>query len=291
MQPLRRFDLDASIIFSDILVIPQAMNMEVQMVPKKGPVFPNPLLSPSDLERIDMEPNVAEKLKYVYDAISLTRIEIGGKCPLFGFTGAPWTLMAYMIEGGGSNTHSKAKKWLYEYESASIKLLKALANICVDYLVCQAQAGAQLLQVFESHAGALNLELSEKFTLPVLKFIATEVKKRLGSDAVPIAIFCRGGFFMNHHFADSEYDIVQIDWTVDIDDAKRKLKGKTLQGNMDPCYLYASKEEIKSAAYELVKSFSGFPHIANLGHGIYQDTDPDKLGVFIDSIHEASQRE
>ena len=161
MQPLRRFDLDASIIFSDILVIPQAMNMEVKMVPGKGPVFPEPLVDPVDLgfgchrqchqtrvifrlktsvvvfvdkppkDKIELKPNVSEKLKYVYDAITLTRKEINGQCPLFGFTGAPWTLMAYMIEGGGSNTHSKAKKWLYQHPEKSRELLDALVEICI----------------------------------------------------------------------------------------------------------------------------------------------------------------
>jgi len=290
MQPLRRFDLDASIIFSDILVIPQAMNMEVKMVPGKGPVFPEPLVDPEDLDKIELKPNVSEKLKYVYDAITLTRKEINGQCPLFGFTGAPWTLMAYMIEGGGSNTHSKAKKWLYQHPEKSHELLDALVEICIDYLVCQVRAGAQLLQVFESHGGALNRELSREFTVPGLKRIATEVKKRLGPDAVPMSIFARGGFFINEDFVDSDYDIIQLDWTVDVKSAKETLKGKTLQGNMDPCYLYAPKNEIEKAAIELVENFRGVPHIANLGHGIYQDTDPDKLKVFIDTVHAASSK-
>ena len=204
LQPLRRFDLDASIIFSDIMVVPQAMDLECIMVPGKGPTFPKPLIGPECLDRINLSPDVNKSLNYVYEAITLTRHRIEGKCPLFGFCGAPWTLMGYMIEGGGSKTHSKAKKWLYQHEEASNKLLDALTNICIEFLVGQANAGAQCLQVFESHADALTPELFRKYTYKRLNRIASEVKKRLGSKAVPMSIMCKGGHFMNKHFVQSE---------------------------------------------------------------------------------------
>ena len=151
LQPIRRFPLDAAIIFSDILVVPQALGMTVQMKPGVGPVFDKPLLTPEDMEAL-VSPDVKMALKYVYDAITLTRQKLEGKVPLIGFTGAPWTLMSYMIEGGGSKTQSKAKKWLYHFTEASHKLLSLLTEVCVDYLVEQVRAGAQLLQVFESNA-------------------------------------------------------------------------------------------------------------------------------------------
>jgi uroporphyrinogen decarboxylase len=166
------------------------------MVPGKGPTFTSPLDNPEDLDKINLSPDVNKVLQYVYDAITLTRKTIGGKQPLFGFVGAPWTLMAYMVEGGGSKTYSKvilvcwysikdilqAKKWLYQYPEASEKLLNALTTVCIDFLVGQARAGAQVLQVFESHADALSPELFHKFTLKLLKRIATEVKSKLGKN-------------------------------------------------------------------------------------------------------------
>jgi len=289
MQPLRRFDLDASIIFSDIMVIPQAMEMECVMVPGKGPTFTSPLDSPEDLDKINLSPDVNKVLQYVYDAITLTRKTIGGKQPLFGFVGAPWTLMAYMVEGGGSKTYSKAKKWLYQYPEASEKLLDALTTVCIEFLVGQARAGAQVLQVFESHADALSPELFHKFTLKLLKRIATEVKSKLGKDSPPVSIFCKGGHFMNKEFVHSEYDIIQVDWTISREQIL-ELKSKVVQGNLDPCQLYAPKEEIENATREMLKKFEGVRHIANLGHGIYPDTDPDHLRTYIDAVHKETQK-
>jgi len=288
LQPLRRFDLDCSIIFSDIMVVPQAMELECIMVPGKGPTFPKPLEGPECLDRINLSPDVKTSLKYVYDAITLTRKRIEGQCPLFGFCGAPWTLMAYMTEGGGSKTYSKAKKWLYQHEEASNKLLDAITNTCIEFLIEQANAGAQLLQVFESHADALTPELFERYTQKRLKFIASEVKRRLGDKAVPMSIFCKGAHFMNNSFLDSEYDIIQVDWTITADQISQ-LKGKVVQGNLDPCQLYAPKDEIKTSTRKMLQKFKNQRHIANLGHGIYPDTDPEHLRAYIDAVHEISQ--
>lgn len=288
LQPLRRFDLDASIIFSDIMVVPQAMDLECVMVKGKGPTFPEPLEGPQCLDRINLTPDVKTSLKYVYEAITLTRHRIEGKVPLFGFCGAPWTLMGYMIEGGGSKTHSKAKKWLYQHEEASNKLLDALTNICIEFLVEQVNAGAQCLQVFESHADALTPELFEKFTVGRLKKIAKEVKHRLGTKAVPIGIFCKGGHFMNKCFVDSEYDIIQVDWTLTSEQLK-ELSDKVIQGNLDPCQLYAPRDELAKAAEKMCAKFVNHRHIANLGHGIYPDTDPEHLRTYIDTVHQTTQ--
>ena len=192
LQPLQRYDLDAAIIFSDILVVPQALGMEVLMKPGVGPVFPNPLKSPEDIETLEHGDKTLPRLQYVFDAITLTRQKLEGKVPLLGFTGAPWTLMSYMIEGGGSKTQSKAKAWLYTYPSASHKVLQMLTDVNIEYLVQQVKAGAQMLQVFESHAEYLGKDLFDEFALPYLRQIAQKVKAKLaeqGLDVVPMVSF------------------------------------------------------------------------------------------------------
>lgn len=184
LMPIERYDLDAAIIFSDILVIPQALGMEVLMKPTVGPVLPNPLIDPSLISTLNGD-NIAEKLKYVGEAITLTRKELNGRVPLIGFAGAPWTIMSYMIEGGGSKTLSKAKKWLYKYPTESMQLLNIITDATIDYLEMQVKAGAQLLQVFESNCEYLNPNLFQKFAVPALKRIITELRYRLHRDGVP----------------------------------------------------------------------------------------------------------
>ena len=185
--------MDAAIIFSDILVIPQALGMKVEMKPGVGPVFDKPLVTPGDIDSLTL-PDVNTVLKYVFDAITLTRHKLEGKVPLIGFTGAPWTLMSYMVEGGGSKTQSKAKKWLYQHPEASLKLLKIITDVNVDYLVGQVRAGAQLLQVFESNAEYLGPVEFSKFALPCLIDINRRVKEKLvteGLDLVPMTVFAK----------------------------------------------------------------------------------------------------
>ena len=192
-RTLRRFDLDAAIIFSDILVVPQALGMKVEMKAGVGPVFDNPLAVPDDMDALVL-PDVKTVLKYVFDAITLTRHKLEGRVPLIGFTGAPWTLMSYMIEGGGSKTLSKAKKWLYQHPEASHKLLEMITDVNVDYLVEQVRAGAQLLQVFESNAEYLGAEEFRRFALPCLVKINRRVKQRLASEGlevVPMTVFAK----------------------------------------------------------------------------------------------------
>jgi len=291
LQPIRRFPLDAAIIFSDILVIPQALGMIVQMKPGVGPVFDKPLVVPEDMDQL-VKPDVKQALKYVYDAITLTRHKLEGKVPLIGFTGAPWTLMAYMIEGGGSKTQSKAKKWLYQHPEASHRLLSLLTTVCVDYLVEQVRAGAQLLQVFESNAEYLGAEQFNTFALPYLEKICKDVKSKLADEkleVVPMTVFAKGGHYALESLSKSGYDTVGLDWTID-PVISRKIVGDkvTLQGNLDPCALYGSKSDIEEAAKKLCDKFGSQRWIANLGHGIYPDVDPDHLGVYITSIQKYS---
>ncbi|XP_015601481.1 uroporphyrinogen decarboxylase isoform X3 [Cephus cinctus] len=244
LQPIRRFDLDASIIFSDILVIPQAMGLVVEMRPGVGPVLPDPLSDPSHISRL-VRPDVEKVLGYVADAITLTRQGLQGKVPLIGFTGAPWTLMGYMIQGGGSSTMAQARSWLYKYPEASHKLLQLLTDIIIDYLVMQIKAGAQT--IFPKGATLKSLEMLAK---------------------------------------DGDYEVIGLDWTVDPAEARKRLgPNVTLQGNMDPCALYATENEVFERGARMVKSFGKSRYIANLGHGILPDSPIPSVEAFISGVH------
>uniref|UniRef100_T2MHC4 Uroporphyrinogen decarboxylase n=1 Tax=Hydra vulgaris TaxID=6087 RepID=T2MHC4_HYDVU len=290
MMPIRKYDLDAAIIFSDILVIPQALGMQVEMQKGKGPVFPKPLLDATDIKLLNVDVDVKIELKYVLDAITLTRKTLDGKCPLIGFAGAPWTLMAYMIEGGGSKTYSKVKKCLYVDPDSCKNLLNILTRVCIDFLVEQVKAGAQILQVFDSHAGELSADMFNIFCLPYLKDIATSVKKVLGpNQSVPMIIFAKGSHYALKDLGESNYDVIALDWTMNIEDARRLCPHKTLMGNLDPCALYSSKEDIDTRVKKMVQMFGTSKYIANLGHGIYPDVDPDHMEAFVNAVHRHSQ--
>uniref|UniRef100_T1JKF0 Uroporphyrinogen decarboxylase n=1 Tax=Strigamia maritima TaxID=126957 RepID=T1JKF0_STRMM len=294
MQPLNRFDLDAAIIFSDILVIPQALGMEVEMKPTIGPFFPSPLQSPADISRLETPVNVQNKLNYVFEAISLTRLKLEGKVPLIGFSGAPWTLMAYMIEGAGSKTYSKSKKWLYSHVEDSHRLLQILTDTIVDYLVGQVAAGAQLLQVFESHAEHLGPESFREFCIPYLKQIRNRVVSELKSkdiSPVPMIMFAKGGNYALKDLSELGFDVISLDWTIEPSKA-REITGSelTLQGNLDPCALYGNKDLIERNAYKMLRDFGTHRYIANLGHGLYPDINPENVQYFIHAVHEISQK-
>ncbi|XP_054268085.1 uroporphyrinogen decarboxylase [Macrosteles quadrilineatus] len=290
LQPIRRFDLDAAIIFSDILVVPQALGMIVEMKEGVGPVLPNPLVTPKDIETLQYPVDVRAKLGYVSEAITLTRHKLEGKVPLIGFSGAPFTLMGYMIEGGGSKTLSKVKAWLYRYPEDSRRLLQIISDVVIDYLVEQAAAGAQLLQVFESSAEYLGPEMFRRFALPFLIDVCERVKfniqeRKIGD--IRMTVFAKGAHYAIKELANSPYDVVGLDWTVDPEIARKQVGlNITLQGNLDPCALYAPTEEISKMAQAMVEKFGKQRYIANLGHGIYPDVNPDHLKAFIDAIHQ-----
>ncbi|KAJ3161589.1 hypothetical protein HK101_000791 [Irineochytrium annulatum] len=302
LQPIDRYAglLDASIIFSDILVIPQAMGLEVQMLEKVGPHFPDPLRSPEDLTRLTFPVDVDEALGYVYEAISLTRRELRGRVPLIGFVGAPWTLMAYMIEGGGSKTLSKAKSWLFRHEKESHKLLQMITDVTVDFLIGQVRAGAQLCQVFDSWGGELSPSDFATFSLPYLSQIATRVKKGIealdipvSEHGVPMIVFARGANHAVEALSHLEYDVVSVDWCITPQNAKAAAGGRvTLQGNADPSVLYAEKDKIRSVVKEMLEGFGTTErYIGNLGHGMYPgdcvselDHDPEHLKAYLEAI-------
>jgi uroporphyrinogen decarboxylase len=299
LQPLRRFDLDAAIIFSDILVVPQALGMTVEMVPGKGPSFPEPLVTPEDFKRLNMLPEdikLKESLGYVLEAITLTRHSLQGAVPLIGFSGAPWTLFAYMIQGGGAKTFHKSKAWLYTYPEESHVLLKLLAETVADYLILQVQAGAQALEVFDSWAGDLSSNCFKTFCLPYLKLIAAKVKK--ACPTIPVTVFAKG-VCENLSLLKTEtvYDVVSVDWVIspqyarsqtsaDVD-SKTPDRKLAVQGNLDMSVLYASDETIVQEVNTMLSEFNASEgsYIANLGHGMLPSHSPDKLAVFIDTVH------
>lgn len=297
IQPLRRYQglLDAAIIFSDILVIPQAMGLEVQMVPGKGPHFPQPLKDPQDMDQrlVDSEEGFStdRELDYVYRAITLTRQRLEGQVPLLGFVGAPWTLMAYMVEGSGSKTFAQAKAWLFKYPEASHRLLGRIAQVAARFLIGQIRAGAQALQVFESWAGELGPQDFAEFSLPYLAQIARTVKQAY-PDA-PITVFAKGAHYALAQLVESTlYDVISLDWTIDPQTACERTSGGgrkvVLQGNLDPTVLFAEPEVIRQRTRRMVEGFGSAGYIANLGHGMMPTHDPDRLRVFLESVHQFS---
>ncbi|KAL7820506.1 uroporphyrinogen decarboxylase [Trichoderma aethiopicum] len=298
LQPVERFAglLDAAIIFSDILVIPQAMGMQVEMVDKKGPHFPSPLQDPVDdgqyAQVLAREVDVAAELGYVYEAITLTRRKLAGRVPLIGFCGAPWTLFCYMVEGGGTKLFAQSKKWIYRYPDESKKLLAKIADVCVEHLALQVKAGAQLVMVFDSWAGELSPASFKEFSEPYLAHIAQKLPQKLqelGLEKVPMTVFPKGAWYALDSACDLGYNVVGMDWLQDPAEAVR-IRGDrnvVFQGNADPGVLYGSKAAITKAVEDMVKGFwvGNKGWIANLGHGITPGVNPDNLKFFFEEIH------
>jgi uroporphyrinogen decarboxylase len=290
LQPIKRFSLDAAIIFNDILVIPQSMGMNIEMKSGEGPIFIEPLHIPEDIKKLK-EPNIKDDLSYVFDAITLTRHKLEGKVPLIGFSGAPWTLMAYMIEGKGSKTFSKAKKWLYLYPEDSHKLLKKLTNIIIEYIKRQIEAGAQIVQLFDSWAGELSYDIFETFSLPYLRQIAEEIKTF--SD-IPFIIFAKGANYALKNLSKLKFDVISLDWTIDPLIAKQIIQTNSpkiicLQGNLDPCVLYAGEKIIYNEVKKMIQKFGTQYYIANLGHGLHPEHLPEQVEAFINAVHSISK--
>lgn len=298
LQPLRRFPLDAAILFSDILVVPQAMGLEVVMQPGRGPHFPEPLATPDDLDRVAglgrPAPDVQAALGYVYDAVALTVRRLEGRVPLFGFAGAPWTLAAYMIEGGGSRHFARSKRWLYAYPEAARALLDAVTEVVVAHLRAQADAGAHLLQVFDSWAGELAPDHFATFALPALARIADALKT--SHPEVPLVVFARGAHHALEDLARTRYDVVGLDWTIPPRHARAVVgERKALQGNLDPAALFAPPARIRDLVEAMLRGFAEGPLglrglIANLGHGMLPEHDPAHAEAFVRAVHEVSAR-
>lgn len=278
IQPIDILGVDAAIIFSDILVIPEAMGLPYQMIEKKGPFFENTIRTDSDLKNLQSV-DVVSNLEYVSKAIEVTKKELNGRVPLIGFAGAPWTIFSYMTEGSGSKTFSKAKKMLYANPDLSHKLLDMITESTISYLKLQIQSGADMVQIFDSWAGILSPSHYDEFGLKYVRRICDAI------DEVPITVFAKGAFFARKRMSSLNCQTIGLDWNMSIS-ASRRLIGdsKTLQGNLDPCVLYSPIKEIEKETIKMLEGFGGHRHIANLGHGVYPDIDPEKVKVFVETV-------
>jgi len=285
LQPIDLIGVDAAIIFSDILVIPEAMGMHLELHEGIGPVFLNPIRNDSDAENLKkIEPTV--DLKFVLDAVILTKRELNGRVPLIGFSGSPWTLLAYMVEGQGSKTFSKVKSLIYNDPKLAHRLLDKIADAAAAYLCALIEVGVQAIQIFDTWGGILTQDGFEEFSLSYIRKIISEVKGK----AVPVILFAKGVHYHLNRLAESGADVLGLDWTMNIGDVRKKLGDKVaLQGNLDPAILYGGHEKIKYEAKKILQSFGrGSGHIFNLGHGILPDVRPECLKVLVDFVKEES---
>jgi len=283
IQPVDILGVDAAIIFSDILVVPEAMGLPYTMEEGKGPFFPNTVKNEADLEKLKIADE--DSLGYVVEAIKLTKKELNGRVPLIGFAGAPWTIFCYMVEGKGSKTFSVARKFLYNDPSFAHKLMDKITESTIRYLKNQIAAGADIIQVFDSWAGILPSEQYDDFSLKYISKIADAITD------VPVIVFAKGAYGSRKSIGQINCDVVGLDWNMDIKES-RKLVGpkKTLQGNMDPAALYSDFNMIKSETRKMIDQFGRSKHIANLGHGVYPDMHADKVKCFIDEVKEYSSK-
>ncbi len=278
IQPIDELDVDAAIIFSDILVIPEAMGLPYEMIPGKGPYFPKTIDSEKDLEQLLQGEQAAQDLSYVYEALKLTKKELDGRVPLIGFAGAPFTILCYMLEGQGSKTFSKAKKFLYKRPDLAHQLLDKITNTTIAYLKQQVQSGADLIQVFDSWAGALSPEGFNTFALPYMKRIATAITE------VPVTLFAKGAWYALPQMTTVNANVIGLDWTQTPEDVRALLgTQQVVQGSLDPCALYANPSTIRQLTEKMLQGYGGH-HIANLGHGVYPDTPLDNVKVFVETV-------
>ena len=289
LQPLRRFNLDAAIIFSDILTIPDVMGLKLYFVAGEGPKFENPISTPEDIRKLP-RPDVNESLAYVMNAISLTRRELDGKVPLIGFSGSPWTLATYMVEGGSSKTFAKTKKLLYQEPKVAHELLGKLADTVTDYLNAQIESGAQAVQIFDTWGGALSARAYREFSLRYMEQIVSGLKRENEGRRVPVILFSKGCNTQLEALADTGCDALGVDWTITLSEARSRVGDRVaLQGNLDPAILLADRKVIRQEVKETLNSFGqGNGHVFNLGHGITPDVDPENLTALINAVWEFS---
>ncbi|MAW34630.1 MAG: uroporphyrinogen decarboxylase [Gammaproteobacteria bacterium] len=288
VQPIRRFDLDAAIIFSDILTIPDAMGLELKFEDNRGPYFDTPLNNLDDVSSLTDENN--SSLEYVADAIIHTKEKLNNEVPLIGFSGSPWTLSTYMIEGAATKEFRKIRSIVFNDADMLNMLTKKLVKSISEYLIMQAKAGANILMIFDSWGGLLNSNNYIDFSLNPMKEIISNLRKDKITKNTPIVLFTKGGGNWLNEISKSGCNAIGLDWTIDIASA-RKIVGENicLQGNLDPCALHGSKESIQNAASKIIDSYGfGHKHIFNLGHGIDQFVNPDNLNVLIKHVKDYS---
>ena len=277
IQPVDILGVDAAIIFSDILVIPEAMGLPYQMIEAKGPWFENTIKTKFDIDALKIAD--ATDLNYVIKAIELTKKELNNRVPLIGFAGAPFTIFAYMIEGSGSKTFSKAKQFLYTQPKLAHQLLDKITQSTIHYLKAQVEAGADLIQIFDSWAGVLTEQMFYEFSLNYISKICNAI-----SSLVPVTIFAKDAHYAIEGISKTSCSVIGLDWTINPTIARQQGINKTLQGNVDPCLLYADEKKIISETQVMLNAFGKQKYICNLGHGLYPDIDKEKVKFFVDFV-------
>ncbi|WP_263143839.1 uroporphyrinogen decarboxylase [Pseudomonas sp. RIT-PI-AD] len=289
LQPLERYALDAAILFSDILTIPDAMGLGLHFETGEGPRFRKAVSCAADVAALPV-PDAEKDLGYVMDAVRTIRRELNGRVPLIGFSGSPWTLATYMVEGGSSKDFRKCKAMLYDDPQAMHALLDKLARSVTDYLNAQIRAGAQAVQIFDTWGGSLSSAAYLEFSLAYMQRIVAGLIREHEGRRVPVILFTKNGGLWLESMAATGADALGLDWTCDIGEARRRVGERVaLQGNMDPTVLYARPEAIRREVGRILASYGPGPgHVFNLGHGITPEVDPAHAGAFIDAVHELS---
>ena len=277
IQPVDILGVDAAIIFSDILVIPEAMGLPYQMIEAKGPWFENTIKTKFDIDALKIAD--ANDLNYVIKAIELTKKELNNRVPLIGFAGAPFTIFAYMIEGSGSKTFSKAKQFLYTQPELAHQLLDKITQSTIHYLKAQVEAGADLIQIFDSWAGVLTEQMFYEFSLNYISKICNAI-----SSLFHVTIFAKDAHYAIEEISKTSCSVIGLDWTINPTIARQQGINKTLQGNVDPCLLYADEKKIISETQVMLNAFGKQKYICNLGHGLYPDIDKEKVKFFVDFV-------
>ena len=289
LQPVERFNLDAAILFSDILTIPAAMGLGLHFVEGEGPRFERPLRSAADIERLGA-PDPEQELAYVPDAVRTIRSALAGRVPLIGFAGSPWTLATYMVEAGASRDFRRIKGLLYDEPAALQRLLDVLVDAVTDYLNAQIRAGAQAVQIFDTWGGVLTPGDYRRFSLDAMARIVAGLEREREGRPVPVILFTKGGGAWLEAMAETGCDALGLDWTTDMADARRRVGDRVaLQGNLDPVALFARPERIRDAAGEVLAAFGeGSGHVFNLGHGILPQTNPEHVDALVHAVRERS---
>ncbi len=289
LQPLARFPLDAAILFSDILTVPDAMGLGLTFSEGEGPQFACPVRSVADIHRLFV-PDPETALRYVMDAVRLIRRELAGRVPLIGFAGSPWTLATYMVEGGSSKDYARIKGLLYDQPDLLHRVLTVVAQAVTLYLNAQIAAGAQAVMIFDTWGGILTPRAYQEFSLAYLARIVDGLTRVADNRRVPIILFTKGGGAWLEAIAATGCDAVGVDWTVDLSEARRRVGAQVaLQGNLDPAVLYAAPERIRAQVAQVLADFGpGAGHVFNLGHGVQPGIEPERVGALVAAVHELS---
>jgi len=289
LQPLRRYKLDAAILFSDILTVPDALGLGLYFAEGEGPKFERPVRTAADIRKL-AAPDVEDDLAYVFDAVRTIRRELDGQVPLIGFAGSPWTVGTYMVEGGSSREFSRIKGLAAEDPAALSMLLDTVATMTTDYLNAQIAAGAQAVMIFDTWGAALERDDYRRFSLASMQKIVDGLTRESDGRRVPVTLFTKGAGPLLTDMVSTGCDALGVDWTTDLSTAREYVQDKVaLQGNLDPATLRENPEAIRQGVADTLESYGTGPgHVFNLGHGITPDIDPDRLGVLVDAVHELS---